>query len=225
MSIDGQKLRRLREAKGFTQEKLAALCNLTKRTIQRAEAGTPVALETVSFIADALDARPDEFRAAPKKENEPKPEDPDDVVLVRTASGRKVISTILRCFDVSISYDVEPTKENIEALSALSERLKSAYCDPHRPPLELPTLSDVEVLRLQADLNEDLQTLPPMGFHIYMATYMAYRVIPYCDPYEENMMTKQNQPKEEVELGLIVVSDSTDDHLIRQINPDDLIPF
>ncbi|MEO0695911.1 MAG: helix-turn-helix transcriptional regulator [Pseudomonadota bacterium] len=71
VSIDGEKLRKLRIEAGHSQEKLAIMANVNRRTIQRAEAGEPVALETLSFIADALEVplaviRRDEATDAPE---------------------------------------------------------------------------------------------------------------------------------------------------------------
>ena len=54
MTVDADKLKRLRIEAGYSQEKLAIMANVNRRTIQRAEAGLPIGLETLSFIADAL---------------------------------------------------------------------------------------------------------------------------------------------------------------------------
>ena len=65
VKIDGEKLRNLRIDKGYSQEKLAALSNVNRRTIQRAEASNAIAVETLSFIADALDVDISNLRASP----------------------------------------------------------------------------------------------------------------------------------------------------------------
>lgn len=55
MKIDGEKVREIRVGKGYSQEKLALLCDVNRRTIQRAESGKSLSLENASFLADALE--------------------------------------------------------------------------------------------------------------------------------------------------------------------------
>ena len=62
MTVDGAKLRNLRLRKGMSQEKLGLLTNLNKRTIQRAENGQPVAIESLAFMAEALEVAPEALR-------------------------------------------------------------------------------------------------------------------------------------------------------------------
>ena len=63
MTVDGAKLRSMRVQKGMSQEKLGLITNLSKRTIQRAENGKPIAIETLAFIAEALEIEPEKLRA------------------------------------------------------------------------------------------------------------------------------------------------------------------
>jgi transcriptional regulator with XRE-family HTH domain len=86
MTVDGAKLRNLRLRKGMSQEKLGLLTNLNKRTIQRAENGQPVAIESLAFMAEALEVAPEALRGrqlelfAPG--SPPKPTTQGEVVLV-----------------------------------------------------------------------------------------------------------------------------------------------
>ena len=70
MSLDGDKIRRLRIGKGFSQEKLAAMCEISKRTVQRAEKGDAIALETDFFIAEALEVEPEELKLAKSRQTD-----------------------------------------------------------------------------------------------------------------------------------------------------------
>lgn len=54
MTLDGDQLRKIRMTKGISQEKLAAMRNVNKQPIQRAESGESVAIETAAFIAEAI---------------------------------------------------------------------------------------------------------------------------------------------------------------------------
>lgn len=56
----GERIRKYREAKGFTQEDLGKLCNTTKQTIQKYEMGTVtnIPIERVEQIAKYLGTTP-----------------------------------------------------------------------------------------------------------------------------------------------------------------------
>ena len=56
--LDADRLRQLRWRCGFTQEELAERAELTKRTIERAEAGNPVRASNLRRIAAALEVEP-----------------------------------------------------------------------------------------------------------------------------------------------------------------------
>ena len=68
---DGKKIRNLRIELGFSQEKLGALAGVNRRTVQRAERGELLSLDTIAFIAEALQTDPQSIRV--------KDEEPDDV--------------------------------------------------------------------------------------------------------------------------------------------------
>ena len=227
MIIDADKLRKLREGRGWSQESLAALCKVNRRTIQRAEAGTPVALETVSFIAAELGLENvDQLRARSTPTNVPRPDVADDeVVLSKTMSGRKVIGAILRCFDTAFEYAVEPLQGNVEILSVLAERLSSVYSNPNLPFFENPQLTEADILRLQADVNKDLQALSELGIHAYLAEYCAKRVVPRYDPDEGCMATYVGQAAELVDAALITIADTAVPYFVRRPSDKFIVPF
>lgn len=55
MKIDGKRIRRLREARGWSQEHLASICGLSPRTVQRLEAEGNASLESRMAVAAALE--------------------------------------------------------------------------------------------------------------------------------------------------------------------------
>ncbi|MEN5206901.1 helix-turn-helix domain-containing protein [Stenotrophomonas terrae] len=55
MKIDGQRIKQLREARGWSQEHLASLCGLSARTVQRLEAEGNASLESRMAVAAALE--------------------------------------------------------------------------------------------------------------------------------------------------------------------------
>ena len=58
MSIDADRLRRLREARAWSQEQLAEVAGLSVRTVQRVERGGKASLETRMALAAALEVAP-----------------------------------------------------------------------------------------------------------------------------------------------------------------------
>ena len=62
MICDGDKVTSLRKTRMMTQEKLAAMANVDRRTVQRIEAGEPVALETLHQVAAPLGVTAFELR-------------------------------------------------------------------------------------------------------------------------------------------------------------------
>ena len=210
--LNGEEVRRVREAKGWSQEKLAAMSNMHKRTVQRAEAGNPVARETVSFMAEALEVQVDQLYIRDTATDDTPRVALGEVVLIPTISGRKIINEIRRCSDVRIDYEVEPTSENIDLLSMLHDHLNG----------KLP-LSEIEILRRQASLNGSLEKLSDLEIRVFLATYWADREVIHYDPYEPHQMTGQDQ--EHIEVVYVIISDAKDDHMVRR--PDDLsdVPF
>ncbi len=224
--IDGEKLRRLRQAKGYSQEKLAILCDVNKRTVQRAESNEPIALETAAFIAEAIGVTPVALRLVRDELLDEEKKAWNDVVLVPISSGRRIVDALRLSFDASISYDVEPTKANIDPLGTLASLLEPFAPDPWRPYYEQPEWSQAEVLTKQAEVNEVLPTLAEMGITVFLATYTAARQAPLYNMDEGHMYIPRNAQHEQQQIALVVISDTASSHLMRR--PDDMyeeIPF
>lgn len=226
MALDGEKLRKIRTSKGISQEKLALLANVNRRTVQRAEKGEPIALETAAFIAEAVGVAPASLRGSQLELFEPKEKAWDEVILVPVSSGRRVIDAIRTSFKAEITYDVEPDQENVEILARLATLLERFEPDPWNPP---SPPSHVEILRGQAEANEILAGLSAIGVSVFLATYIAWEKVPLWDGDTGGWYVMTNTPKSDVPFTLITVSDSSSSHLMRK--PDNMsysqdeIPF
>ncbi|MFK3852301.1 helix-turn-helix transcriptional regulator [Agrobacterium pusense] len=99
MALDGEKVKQLRLAKGLSQERLALLCNVNKRTVQRVETGAPVALETAAFIAEALNVPALSLRALQQVQTNPAQRVTGEVILVPVNSGRRIVDAIRLSFE------------------------------------------------------------------------------------------------------------------------------
>lgn len=67
-STIGENIRRLREQRHWSQEQLAGAAAVSARTIQRAERGEPMALETLQAIAGAFDVAIADLKTDPDAE-------------------------------------------------------------------------------------------------------------------------------------------------------------
>lgn len=212
MGLDGEKLRKLRTSKGMSQEKLALLANVNRRTVQRAEKGEPVALETAAFIAEAVGATPASLRGKQMDLFEPKEKSWDEVVLVPVSSGRRIVDAVRKSFNAEITYEVEPTQENVELLARLASLLEPFEPNPWETPSEGP--SHVSILRAQAEVNEVLSALAQVGIFAFLGTYTAREQVPMWG--DEGMYVRTTTPLSDVSIALLAISDTASSHLMRK---------
>ena len=66
----GSNIRKHRELRHWTQEELALAAGVDVRTVQRAESGRPLALESLKAIAAAFDTTVEALSASPAATNE-----------------------------------------------------------------------------------------------------------------------------------------------------------
>ncbi|WFU07530.1 helix-turn-helix transcriptional regulator (plasmid) [Rhizobium sp. CB3171] len=224
MALDGEKVRQLRLAKGISQERLALLCNVNKRTVQRAETGAPVALETAAFIAEALSVPALSLRAQIQTNSEQGAA--GEVILVPVNSGRRIVDAIRLSFETNLTFEVEPTRDNVNLLGKIAELLEpmvpNIWADPHDE--YNPTYA--EVIQKQADVNEILPMLAAIGINVFLGAYTASRRHPRYDMDEGHKYVTNRTPFEPAEIVLVVISDTTASHLVRR--PADIvddIPF
>lgn len=227
MAVDGEKLRNLRTAKGISQEKLAALSNVNKRTIQRAERGDPIALETAAFIADAVGVAPAVLRNPQSELFEKLEKGWDEVILVPTISGRKIIDLLRTSFEAEITVDVEPTAGNIGLLRDVTELLERFKPNPWKDVFDPSPSVNAYVLEAQAELNGLLPKLSDIAVRAFAATYHSRKQIPRIDGDTLEFYTSDRTPFSIVPMGLVCFSDTGETHLVRK--PSDLysdeIPF
>lgn len=74
MAINAQRIRSLREQRGWSQEQLADVSGLSARTIQRVEASGTASLETRMALAAALELAPSDLLTAKESPGTPLPD-------------------------------------------------------------------------------------------------------------------------------------------------------
>jgi transcriptional regulator with XRE-family HTH domain len=76
MKIDPVKLRKLRDARAWSQEHLASVAGLSVRTVQRIEAEGSASAESRLALAAALDVAPGDLHAPEEAASAPQPASP-----------------------------------------------------------------------------------------------------------------------------------------------------
>lgn len=225
MTINGTKLKELRIQKGMSQEKLGLLSNLNKRTIQRAEKGEAVSLETIAFIADALETEPRVLRDKQFElfnENTPTPDaQRGEVILVPVTRGTRLVNTLRSAYFAKFEYEAEPTEDTVDLLEEIALVLNSSWTSPWEEPdfsFEDGT-RDAERIRLQARANRIIEGLSNKGITIFIGSYESWSQLPSFDQDEGMMSVFIRQPKEKITNAIVVVSDERVKHLSRM--PDD----
>ena len=175
MIPDGAKIASLRQAKTMTQEKLAAVSNVTSRTIQRLEAGKPTQAETINQVAASLEVMPTDIVRDLASENSG--EHGDGIILKPTASGIYLLEQITGSDRIDFGVAFEPWPEQTATVVPLLKRLEELH--PHTFewwPEYNWSLQNSAAARLAAAaaLNVELarlKELKPEGLHLLFGRY------------------------------------------------------
>ena len=174
MRFDPVKLKDARTRMAMSQERLAKRCELSRKSIQRAENGEVVRPETAALMAAALGVVLDDLRLASGSAA-----DRADLRLTlrRAKSGTRVFETLAQSYAGRISCDVEATGDTIDALAGLVASLGRLLSDSWGAGPAVPAdLPIVDRLRIIAELNDALRMLERHGIGCFMGHYYRYVV-------------------------------------------------
>lgn len=213
MYCNGAQIRKLRAQMGFTQEKLAAMSAVNIRTVQRAENGEPLELETFNQIAQALNTSPIAIQS--RRADDDVGNESGFVVLRPTLEGAKLVQAVRKAFETDIEYDAEPTDDTIELLVELVDNLKTVSQKPWDygwvvNGIGVPT--DGEVLRIQLGASKLINQLATNGIDVFFGAYIAARKDPHVSE-EGHMYTSTNQKKEPKTVVLVRISNTGPDRI------------
>ncbi|MFC3071206.1 helix-turn-helix domain-containing protein [Phenylobacterium soli] len=216
VQCDAEKIVSLRKARAMTQEKLALLARVERRTVQRAEAGAAVSAETLADLAAALGVPPDALlaRAEPGEDENQQ----EGWVTARPVeSGRKLLEDLKAARLASLEYEVEPTRENLSLLknvvSDLAQHLPPDPWDeaPIHEPRQFPSV--VQQLESIANLNERLRELEAEGLALFMAQHVEAAVMPIYGLDEGHYYTTHGQRPELVRVVRLVLGRASADKM------------
>lgn len=194
----------------MTQDILGVKSNVDKRTIQRAETGKPMQMESLAGIASALNVPLSQIiESAEKKDGDG--DDGEDlaaqslIVLRPVESGMALINTIHGSFDGKITCEAEPTVDNIDVLTAITSAIEGMMPDPWRPADEPDFLLSAK-LRHAVDLNGQLKQLDGFDIAVYVATYTAQAMMPSFDMDTGEMYISHRTPLSLVNICRIMIA-------------------
>lgn len=204
---NGGKIRELRESAGMTQEKLAAMSKVDRRTVQRAEQGTRLQMETLSSLAATLSVPVSQIivTGAPAEDiGELKSK--SLVVLNRIQSAITLLNIVRDSYEGTISCEADPTPENIDALTAIVSKLEELMPQPWLSPRDQVVLSLSERLRTAVAIGEQLKQLESQGIAFYAGTYTARTQMPAYDHETGEMYITNRSPYELVTMCRVMVA-------------------
>jgi transcriptional regulator with XRE-family HTH domain len=193
----------------MTQEKLGAMCKVNHRTVQRAERGESLQLDTLASLAATLGVTVGELTLTdgdPDEIDQPETSESNAVVLRRITSGKTLIDIVCGSFSGKIYCAAEPTEENIDALTDMIERIEKLIPQPWETPMEAESLTLAQRLREALAIGARLPELEKFGITVFAGTHMARAQVPRYDVDEGLMCTWMNQRFEPVTVCRVSIS-------------------
>lgn len=163
-------IRYLREQRCWSQEELASKAGVSVRTLQRAESGTPAKLDTVAFIAEALQVPPADLMDS-SATNEPQAETgsqtheappeplPIPVVLHKVTMGKQLLEAAHGSLAILPEARGITDQSDAEAIGAIFDGL-CEYTDI------ASEMSITEQLRYGVELTQQIADLQKRGWWI-----------------------------------------------------------
>ena len=236
MTPNSKALIELRTKFAMNQEDLAGRAKISVRTIQRAEAGSPIDLQTAQQIATALGVMPDAIRM----DDEPQTHTEEDrtldekdlarVTLLPARSARSLLDVATACDECRLDHEVDIGPEAIDAAIELCDAL-----GPFLPVLcpedinfngssDDPAKRLMDRLRLEAKINASLEKLRERDIAVFVGAYVDFIQRPCFDIDEGCWSTRINQKYEDVKFGIVRLGPASSLQLIARVktNP---IPF
>lgn len=211
MKHDARKMRLVRESMGMTQEKLAILSNVSERTVQRAEAGANMRLNTLADFAAALEIPISELVIEPEDRSADK-----DVGLRRVMSARALVDDLAKAGVATFDCDVEPTDTEMEPLLAVVDLVENHLPRPWDLEQQPAASSLSDRIRLAARLRALIEALAAGGIGLYAATSWIHARYPTWDSGEGCRCTYDNQPFQKVMTLQITIAREADDKVYRK---------
>ena len=169
---NGQEIRRLRLAKGQTQEEFVKGGGITQRTLQRAEQGERIGSQHISVIAKRLEV-PSEQIVKETADNKQPDAQKDAIIILEAVKGRQLIEWLQAEWgpdDVEYSFDVDPGSEVSELIAGVIE-----FCNQCRLRNPDSILGPAEKIRAIGVLNDKLAELNSRQVDVFASDHYFWR--------------------------------------------------
>lgn len=207
---DSQKLRLIRERLGMTQEKLSILSRVSERTVQRAESGAQVSLETLNDFAAALEVPLSEL-----VENLADATADNHAALRRVNVARTLLDDLTRAGVADFDCEIDPSTSEMETLLALVGLIESRL--PNWDHTASPSyLSLRERIEMASTISSQINALHESGISLYSSASWIMARVPRYDMDEGFYSTHTRQPFERVMTLQLLISRSTDEKIYRK---------
>lgn len=200
---DGAKVTSLRKAQMLTQEKLAAMANIDRRTVQRIEAGEPVALETLHQVAAPLGVTAFELWLDPVDEASGEVVDANGGIHLKPEqSGIRLVETIVSADKIDFEAAFEPWPSQIEVAGPLLRFLEELHIHTFEHIREYDfslQTSAVACMEAAAKVNAGIGALAgikPEGLHVLFGQYTVMGKRLRWDNEMDHWYTRTNQSEE-----------------------------
>lgn len=211
MKHDAKRLRQVRESMGMTQEKLATLASVSERTVQRAEAGQTMSLETLNDFAAALEMPLSELVIDPDEINTEEP-----LGLRRVQSPRGLIEDLAKAGVAVFECEVDALPEELEPLLKLVELIEARLPCPWEMNQNPGAGSLKEKLSVGAEVAGLLAALAPFKIGLFTSTSWIMVQYPRWDVDEGCRYTRDGQRFERVMALHLVIARGPDERLYRK---------
>jgi transcriptional regulator with XRE-family HTH domain len=235
MNCNRGKLVEFRTKQALTQEALAGKAKINVRTVQRAEAGWPIDLQTIQEIASALGVTPSELLA--ERENAHDETSSDDafdgeklaVRLRLQSTARGLLETLADCLDARLNCAADLDARTVEGVTQFCEVVRPVLPElcPEYPFDQAPRDEASRLIHritVGAAINDSMAKLRELGLAVFAGSFVDYQQIPRWDNEENCWATRTNQRLEPLKIALVTIGSSSESHLMVRVrcNP---IPF
>jgi len=225
MKARRSRLIELRESLGMTQDMLAAKSNVAHRTVQRAEAGEPIATETLAQLAATLGVTQAELVERDKGLVDD--EDLSMTLVLQPVRVPKEITDLFRdCEDATVDCLVDTSGKGnksaavIEFLDAIEGRLPTLTPEIDLSqtvgPSQSQTLKDR--IALEQRLAAAMEKLKSEGLQVYGGRYIRMIVVPRYDVDEGCWFTRNGQAPSPVKTAALRISTTGKDRLVERVD-------
>lgn len=209
MKHDAAKLKLLRESMGMTQEVLAIRSSVSERTVQRAEAGATVSLETLNDFAAVLEVPLSELV------HDPDEGAADNVTALRRVTAvRTVLDDLSRATVAVFDCDFDPTSEEMTAVLALVSLIEARLPNPWEQGPD--ALSLREKIEISSTASGYLEALSATSIGLYSSTSWIMARVPVYDMDEGHFYVHTRHPYTRTMTMQLLLSRSTEDKIYRK---------